>query len=160
MIRERRLIRRIEAWRKPRGFNAVRTLVLSAFCTAGLCGCISDPFNHPTDPTAAGAAQISAVAATPGPYPTWSKFPAAPVNVPTVAMWNAKAKSLDADQSQLLHEAAGLQWTLSDTEGWAAQARSLIDPAMAVPAPPNAQAATEAFAAKARAMAVPPPPGK
>ncbi len=162
MIRERRLIRRIAAGRKPRGLGPRRGLVLGALCAgaAALSGCISDPFSQSTDPNAQGAAQISAAAAAPGPYPHWSQFPAVPKNVPTVAVWNTEAKGLDADQAQLLHEAADLHWTLHDTDQWAAQARLLIDPALALRAPPNSAADTEAFAAKARALATPPPPVK
>jgi hypothetical protein len=162
MIRERRLIRRNAPGRKPRGLSVRQGLVLAVLCAgaSALSGCISDPFNQPTDPNAPGAAQISAVAATPGPYPRWSQFPAVPAHVPTLAMWNAEAKGLDADQAQLLHQASDLQWTLYDTDQWAAQARGMIDPALAVPAPSTAEADTEAFAAKARALATPPPPVK
>lgn len=162
MNRERRLIRRIAAGRKPRGLDPWRGLVLGGICVAAaaLSGCISDPFNQPTDPNAQGSAAITAEAAHPGPYPRWSQFPAVPANVPTVATWNADAKGLDADQAELLREAAGLQWTLHDSDQWAAEQRRLIDPAMAVQAPPNSAAATEAFAAAARALAVPPPPAK
>lgn len=162
MIRERRLIRRIAAGRKPRGFTPWRVLAVAAvFASAAvLSGCIADPFNQPTDPNAQGSAQISAVAAHPGAYPRWSQFPATPANLPTVAAWKADAKGLDADQAELLREAADLHWTLDNSEQWAAEQRLLIDPAMAVPAPPNSAADTEAFAAKARAMATPPPPPK
>lgn len=162
MIRERRLIRSIAAGRKPGAKGALRAGVLAAALAsaATLSGCIADPFNQPTDPNAPGAAQISQAAATPGGYPHWSNFPAKPTNVPTPAMWNSQAKAMDATQAELLHEAAGLQWTLDNTDAWAAQQRALIDPAFAVPAPPNSEADTEAFAAKARALAVPPPPVK
>jgi hypothetical protein len=162
MIRARRLIRRIADRRKPRGLGPRHGLVLGAICAAaaGLSGCISDPFNHPTDPNAPGAAAISAEAAHPGAYPHWSQFPAAPVNVPTVAMWNTQAKAADADQTELLHQAADLKWTLYDTDAWSAEQRRLIDPTFAVPAPLTAEADAEAFAAKARALAAPPPPVK
>ena len=162
MIRERRLIRSLAAGRKPGGSYAVRALGLAGVLAAAgaLSGCISDPFNQPTDPKAQGAAEISQVAATPGNYPHWSNFPAAPTNVPTVAMWNTEAKAADADQAQLLREAAGLQWTLDNTDAWAAEQRLLINPAFAVPAPADSEASTADFAAKAHALAVPPPPVK
>ena len=160
MNREGRLIRRIAAGRKPRGLRPLHGLGAICAAAAALSGCISDPFNHPTDPNAPGAAQISATAAHPGAYPHWSQFPAAPTNLPTLAAWSATAKGLDTDQAELLREAAELQWTLHDTDQWAAQARLLIDPALAVTAPPNSAADTEAFAAKARALATPPPPVK
>ncbi len=160
MNRERRLIRTIAPGRKPRPAAAGLAAAL-ALAAAGLSGCISDPFSHPVAQTVAGHAEIEATAATPNlPYPRWSKFPATPTNVPTVAQFAAVAQSLDADQAELLREAAALQWTLSGTEAWAAEERALIDPTMATPAPPNVTENADAFAAAARAAAAPPPPVK
>ncbi len=152
MNRARRLIRMNAAGRKPLALAAAL-----AGAAMGLSGCISDPFNHATDSKVPGAAQISQLGATQGPYPRWSKFPAAPTNVPTTAMFAQTAHGLDADQTQLLHEMSELHWTLYGTEEWAAQQRAMLDPAMAAPAPPNAQESMEAWAALQRALATPPP---
>jgi hypothetical protein len=155
MNRERRLIRRNAAPRNP------WVLAIALLCAAGgLSGCISDPFNQPTDKSAPGAALISQVAATPGPYPRWSKFPPVPRNVPTPAEFAAQAGEINQDRTQLLASANSIEWTLSGTEAWANDQRSLVSPTMAVPAPTDATAQAEAFAAAARKMATPPPPVK
>ena len=57
-------------------------------------------------------------------------------------------------------QARELVWTLDDSEGWATAQRALVDRQLAEPAPPDALAQTEAWAAAARAEAVPPPVAK
>jgi hypothetical protein len=157
MNRLRRLIGTNVAGRKALRARVVLAgaLVLAA---AGLSGCISDPFNTATDPAAPSAAEISRVGAHPGAYPHWSQFPKAPQNVPTPAMFAQTAHGLDQVQAQQLADIANLQWDLdADPEAWAASQRRMIDPAMAVPAPPGTEEAIEAWAAQQRALAVPPP---
>jgi len=136
-------------------------LLVLAFACAGMAGCMaSDPFAPQTDPQSAAAASIAEATARTRPYPKWSEFPAAPTNVPQPSQVAVRVAETEAAQAALVAAAAELEWTLEDTQGWAAAARSLVDPALAVPAPADATAQTEAFAAEARAKAVPPPVAK
>ena len=129
-------------------------IALAIGCAALVSGCAS--LAGQTDTTSSAAASVAKVEHMDLPYPRWSQFPAAPKNVPTPAAVSTEAKAVEADQVQLLGEASGLQWTLCCTDEWAAQARSAIDPAMAVQAPPDAAAQTEAFAKAMRDAATPP----
>ncbi|MBS0296041.1 MAG: hypothetical protein JSR45_06995 [Proteobacteria bacterium] len=129
-------------------------IALAIGCAALVSGCAS--FAGKTDTTSSAAASVTRVEHMDLPYPRWSQFPAAPTNVPTPAAVSTEAKAVEADQVQLLGEASQLQWTLCCTDAWAAQARSAIDPAMAVQAPPDAEAQTEAFAKAMREAATPP----
>ncbi|HYF23717.1 MAG TPA: hypothetical protein VD929_10010 [Caulobacteraceae bacterium] len=134
-------------------------LIVSA---AALSGCVSvDPFTDTqTDPTSPVAQRVDEVAASNREYPKWSQFPAVPQNVPTLAEFSSRVEGLEAAQTDLTTSASRLEWTLANTEGWAAQARTQIDPALARPVDPNQAAETEAFARALRELAVPPPPGK
>jgi len=141
---------------------AVRNkLIIVAFAAAAASGCMaSDPFAPQTDPQSAAAASIAEATARTKPYPKWSDFPAAPTNVPQPSTIATRVAETEAAQAALVAAAAEIEWTLSDTQGWAASARSLVDPSLAVPAPADATAQTEAFAAEARAKATPPPVAK
>lgn len=155
MFGERRPFMTIRPGRKAAG---VALAVASA--SAALCGCISDPFHAPVDRTSPAAGEVHSVMNQNLPYPKWSAFPAAPTGVPTAEDIRGRAQSLQTSQAETLTTAQGIQWTLSGTEAWAADARNELNPALATPAPPNSQADTQAFVDAAHAAATPPPAPK
>jgi hypothetical protein len=90
------------------------------------------------------------------PFPTFGQIPPMPTDVRSMAEWKASVLSLKAKGAEVTEMAANEPWTLGDTEAWAARHRALAVP----PAPvttPSSQADTEAFAAAMRARAMPPP---
>jgi len=126
-----------------------------------LSGCLAtDPFAPPTDPQSAAAQQVNEAAARNMPYPRWSEFPAAPRDVPTADDIRMQVVSTEEAKAILQAQAAELVWTLDDTEGWATAQRGLLDMSLAQPADADAAAQTEAWAAAARAEAIPPPVAK
>lgn len=141
-----------------------KSALIVAALSAGavmLSGCLaSDPFAPPTDPQSAAAQQVNEAAARNMPYPRWSEFPAAPRDVPTAEDIRMQVVSTEEAKAILQAQAAELVWTLDDTEGWATAQRSLLDMSLAQPAPADAAAQTEAWAAAARAEAIPPPVAK
>lgn len=141
-----------------------KSALIAAALSAGavmLSGCLaSDPFAPPTDPQSAAAQQVNEAAARNMPYPRWSEFPAAPRDVPTAEDIRMQVVSTEEAKAILQAQAAELVWTLDDSEGWATAQRSLLDMSLAQPAPADAAAQTEAWAAAARAEAIPPPVAK
>lgn len=129
-------------------------IALAIGAVALLGGCTS--LSGKVDTTSSAAASVTKVERMDLPYPRWSQFPAAPTNVPTPGTVATEAKAVEADQVQLLGEASQLQWTLCCTDQWAAQTRAAIDPALATPAPADAEAQTEAFAKAMHELATPP----
>ncbi|MBX7247795.1 MAG: hypothetical protein K1X35_01960 [Caulobacteraceae bacterium] len=128
---------------------------------SGLGGCLAhDPFAMPADPKSAAAQQVNEAAARDRPFPRWSEFPAAPQNVPTAEDFRMRVVETEEAQRILAAQAAQLQWELENTEAWAQASRSLVDADLAQPAPADAARQTEAWAAAARAQAVPPPVAK
>jgi hypothetical protein len=129
-----------------------------AAASLSLGGCLAhDPFAMPADPQSAAAQRVNEAAARNMPYPRWSDFPKAPTEVPTADEFRMRVVDTEEAQAILQAQAAQLHWTLEDTEGWATAQRSLVDASLAQPAPADATAQTEAWAAAVRARAVPPP---
>lgn len=128
---------------------------------AVLAGCAStDVFRPKTDPNSPAARRIAELERQHRGYPRWSRFPAAPKNVPTAADIAARVDETQAAQADLLASAARIDWTLSGTEAFAAETRAAIDPRLAQPAAPDATAETAAFARAMKDLATPPPPAK
>lgn len=126
-----------------------------------LGGCLSvDPFSPDTDPQSAADAAIAEQTARNLPYPRWSRFPAEPTGLVGPDQVRQDVARLDARGDDLFGWARANPPMMSDTAGWAAGARDDIDPRLARPAPPDARAQAEAFAARLRAEAVPPPIAK
>lgn len=124
----------------------------------GLGGCLAhDPFNAPIDPNSPAGAQVAAEAKVNRPYPKWSEFPAAPTEVPQPSQFAARVQDVEAAEAELVRAAAGIEWTLSGTEAWAASARALVDPDLSSPVSAQQAADTEAVAKKLRERATPPP---
>jgi len=148
--------------KRAAGHKTFFRIALVGWAAAALSGCVSvDPFtNTETDPTSPVAQRVDEVAASRREYPKWSEFPAVPQNIPTLAEFATRVEGLESAQTRLQTDASRLEWTLANSEGWAEQARSLVDPAMARPVSPDQAAETEAFARRLREMATPPPPAK
>ena len=90
--------------------------------------------------------------------PRWSEFPAPPQDVPTAADIKRRVEAEKAKQRQLETEVAALVWDKQEPEAIAGAARQEI--ASSLPAPVDEILTPEelqAFVAKLRAQAVPPP---
>ena len=139
--------------------SLIAAALLAGSLTLG--GCLAhDPFAPPTDPASAAAQQVNEAAARDMPYPRWSEFPAAPTEVPTAGEFAMRVVATEEARVILEAQARDLVWTLDDSEGWATAQRSLVNRELAEPAALDALAQTEAWAAAARAEAVPPPVAK
>lgn len=129
--------------------------------TLALGGCLAhDPFDAPIDQGSAAAERVDAATARSRPYPKWSEFPSAPTNVPQPSQFAARVQDVEAAEAELVRAAAGIEWTLSGTEEWAAAARALVDPDLSAPVSAQEAADSEAFARALRERANPPPVAK
>jgi hypothetical protein len=142
---------------KPfRGARRLAPACAALFAAAALAGCAYNPFGAPVDKTSAAAPAIAELPRTLGPFPSWSQFPRGPQPVPPPSEIATNVADLQAAQANLLSTAGKLQWTLSGTQGFAAEARGQINPAYAAPAPANERAQAEAYAKSLREQAAPP----
>ena len=141
--------------------DQLRTALGLAALAAALGGCATtaNPI-APSKPANETGVVIDDASIRRMPYPRWSDFPAAPTNVPAPSQFATRVAETEAARVRLAEAAAGLEWTLANTAEWAASARALVDPSLARPVTPEEAAATEAFAAAARAKATPPPVAK
>ena len=126
---------------------------------AGLAACASPFTPPPADPASPVAAAANAAArdSKHARRPTFADIPAIPTDVrkPVEFKQAVGAEKLAADQ--LKRDTAPGTWTLSDTEGYASNARKTAKaPAPAAPTDAD-RAATEAFAKAARDRATAPP---
>jgi hypothetical protein len=133
--------------------------ILAAGAAVSACANIQ-PFQPPTDPHSPAAKRVAELERANRTYPRWSRFPAAPKNVPTATDIAARVGEAQNAQAQLLADAGRIDWTLSGTEAYAEEARSHIDPTLAQPAPADTSAQTAAFAKALKDLATPPPPAK
>ena len=138
-----------------------RLIALGAVAAAVvLGGCANmSALNPTTDSTSPAAARVDALARADQTYPEWKDFPAEPQGVPTPAEFGGRVLEVEADQSLLARQVAAIDWTINyDPQAWAAEVSSRIDRRLAQPAPANALAEAEAYAAALRRRAAPPPP--
>lgn len=146
---------------KPfRGARRCAPACAALAAAAALAGCAYNPFGAPIDKTSSASAAISALPRTLGPYPRWSQFPHGPQPVPPPSEVAGNVADVQAAQANLLNSAGQLQWTLSGTTAFAAQARAQINPAYTSPAPADERARAEAYAKALREQATPPPAPK
>ena len=146
---------------KPfRGAGRFAPACAALAAAAALAGCASNPFGAPVDKSSPAAQAIVELPKTLGPYPRWSQFPRGPQPVPPPSEIASNVSDLQQSQANLLSSASKLQWTLSGTAAFAAEARSQINPAEATPAPADARAQAEAYAKSLREKATPPPAPK
>lgn len=146
---------------RSRFWRTGRALLLCA-AGASLAACVTVPAVEPyadaaVDPNSPAAAAIQAQASAPSAFPTFEDIPQTPLDVRDAAGWSKAVGEVEGDRVALLNDTAPSTWSLSDSEGFAARMQALIDfdPA---DIPSAAQAAeTEAWAARMRARATPPP---
>ncbi|MBV9508848.1 MAG: hypothetical protein JO303_01040 [Caulobacteraceae bacterium] len=109
------------------------------------------------DPNSSVAAEVNAASDAPGAYPDLHHIPPNPTDVRPVSAWKAAVDSELAVKQEVQANAAAIPFTLNGTQPFADQARSQIDRDLAVQAPADSAAQTQAFAETARARATPPP---
>ncbi|MGN6424106.1 MAG: hypothetical protein ACTHLA_12440 [Asticcacaulis sp.] len=90
--------------------------------------------------------------------PRWSEFPVPPDHTTPLSEFAARVRSLNQMGAQLAHDEAQIHWPTITPEALHAQILARIDPAKMAPIDPMlSQKDIEAFAAKQRARATPPP---
>jgi len=142
------------------GGHALRTggLIGCLVAGAGVAGCASPFAPAPIDKASAAAPEITALAHSSKPFPTFSQIPAAPSDVRADRAWGKAAADLEAQSAELSRATAPGTWSLNGTSGFAQKAQADAGPG--VTGPESTTADTEAFAKQARARATPPPPPK
>lgn len=108
------------------------------------------------DPQSKAAADVVAASRAPGAYPKFSDVPPVPTDVRPVSGWRTAVLETSALKRTTEAQAAAADFTLSDTEAFAAGERAKIPPEESAAPTAQAGADSEAFAAKARARATPP----
>jgi hypothetical protein len=119
---------------------------------------------------AASAQQTESLAASPQPaplltpdtpvasMPRWSEFPTPPTHITPLSQFAAQVQALDQAGAQLTRDAAQIPWPSITADELHADILARLDPAKMAPIDPiMSQAQIEAFAAKQRARAAPPP---
>ncbi|MET0272010.1 MAG: hypothetical protein ABW360_03375 [Phenylobacterium sp.] len=132
-------------------------LIAGAAVAGLLSGCVGNPFEEAkVDPASPVAAEVSKLARANKDYPSFSEVPAKPTDIRPLRMYGQQARDIEVARAKLERETAPETWTLSNTEAFAAGARTAAGPEIA-PADPRD---TEAFANDLRQRATPPPPPK
>jgi hypothetical protein len=128
----------------------------ASVCACGLAGgCITAPFHDAkVDPRSPIAAEVARTVRPNAPFPTFVDFPKTPTDVRPRRMYGRAAAQTSLDAVAIVAGTADSTWTLTDSEGFAAQARADAGPQLAPPDPTD----TTAFANDQRARATPPPP--
>jgi len=120
-----------------------------------LSGCVHDPFpNARIDPKSSVGAEVARINRTHTRSPSFAQIPRAPRDIRPLAQYGRAAGQLTAARDQVLAATADNTWTLSNSESFAATARSQAGPDLPPPSPSNA----EDFAKALRERATPPPP--
>jgi hypothetical protein len=96
---------------------------------------------------------LVAEAKKPHPYPTFCSIPAIPTDVRSAEGFKAAVQDVQFAKAELAAQVAPDRWSLNDTEGFAAGARSTAAP----PPPMSTEADTEAFLKAMKKRATPPP---
>lgn len=138
-----------------------KTLLLCA-AAMSLCACVTVPAVEPyadaeVDPNSPAAAAIQAQASQAATFPTFEGIPQTPNDLRTEEGWRMAVAEVESDGVGLLQATAPVTWTLSDSEGFAARMRALIDFDPSDIPSANQAAETAAWAARMRARATPPP---
>lgn len=121
---------------------APRTACVVMFGVAGLTGCAESLTSaEPLDP------RIQAHVEANRRYPRWEDFPAPPADLPPMTAVADRVSGLSQESDTLASQRAALQWTLSDSEGFAAGVAARI---AAVPVSPDARRTAEEIDAYAR----------
>lgn len=139
---------------RPQTGAVARGLVAASVCVL-VSGCITEPFRDAkVDPTSPVAAEVARVAHVNKAYPSFASIPAAPKDLRPPRRYGQAAQAVEQASADLEQKTAPETWSLTNTEGFAAAARS---EAGSEP-PPKASGDTAAFANTQRKRATPPPP--
>jgi hypothetical protein len=132
------------------------TYAVAACLVASLGGCsglgLADRTMDARSPIAAEAAQL---AHTSRPAPKFTDIPKKPTDVRPAPQYGVAASRVETARADLEAQTAPGTWSLTASEGFAAQARRETPDAG-----PVTPGDTQAFAAAARKRATPPPPVK
>ena len=146
---------------------AARVLVPGALSLVALslAACASPsgrrPFaDVPVNPTSPAKAEIEAVLAKPGGYPTFASIPAPPADLPTPEALKAQVEDQTAEGQYVVNSTAPETWDLDASDAFAARAMADADVGGIRPPTDAEIAESEAFAAAARARAKAPPKPK
>lgn len=128
-----------------------------------LAACASPrrPFaDVPVNPTSPAKADIEAVLARPGDFPTFAAIPAPPADLPTPEALKAQVEDQAAEGQYVVNSTAPETWDLDASDAFAARAMADADVGGIRPPTDAEIAESEAFAAAARARAKAPPKPK
>jgi hypothetical protein len=128
----------------------------AALLAAMQAGCVGDIASVKADPRSPVAADVARLATADKDYPRFRDIPVKPADAPPPELIADRARALEAERDQLDRATAPNTWTLSNTNAFAAKARTDAGPDLGAPASSD----TEGFAATARERATPPPPGR
>jgi hypothetical protein len=122
-----------------------------------LSGCVTAPFHDAkVDPRSPIAAEVAKTVNPDAPYPTFATFPAKPKDLRPARQYGRAAAAVESEAAKIIKATSEESWTLTDAEGFAAQARAEAGPAAPAAIPGDA----EAFAKQQKARANPPSPVK
>jgi hypothetical protein len=107
------------------------------------------------DPSSPVAPEVAQVARSAKGYPKFSDIPPVPTDLRAPKVYGQRAQQLEAARAQLDAATAPGSWTLGNTQGFVAGARTEAGPNYT---PPAGSSDTEAFANTIRKRATPPPP--
>jgi hypothetical protein len=133
----------------------VASLVAGAAGCALLSGCVGNPFEDAkVDPRSPIAAEVAKSVHPNAAYPTFASIPPAPKDVRPHLQYGQAANRVEKDAAAVVAATDEKSWTITNTEDFAAKARTDAGPVL----PPASTADTEAFAREQKARATPPPP--
>lgn len=124
---------------------------------AGTSGC-AGAFNPTTEASSPIAPRVQALVDANREYPRWADFPRTSTDTPAPIEVAARVNTLRASAGALAGEASRIEWTLGDTEAFAAETKARIDSQQIAPATAQTQADVDAFAAELRRRGTAPPP--
>ncbi|MCE3288756.1 MAG: hypothetical protein K0R83_768 [Caulobacter sp.] len=135
-------------------------LILGVLSLAA-CASPRRPFAEvPVNPTSPAKADIEAVLAEPGDFPTFAAIPAPPADLPTPEALKAQVEDQTAEGQYVVNSTAPETWDLDASDAFAARAMADADVGGIRPPTDAEIAESEAFAAAARARAKAPPKPK
>jgi hypothetical protein len=109
------------------------------------------------NPTSPAKADIEAVLARPGDFPTFAALPAPPSDLPTAEALKSEVGEAQADALYVTNSTAPATWELDADDDFVARARAAVGAADLQPPTDAEIAEAEAYAAAARARAKAPP---
>jgi hypothetical protein len=132
-------------------YSTLSTLVFGGLLAlAGVAAAAPTP-----RPSASPALSAIAEGEKPAPRPTFAQVPPAPDDIRPFVAWRSAIVDIRHVGAQTAAEANAGPWTLSDTQGWADQAKAAANPPAPMTSP--AQGDTDAFVREMLRRATPPP---